>query len=802
MQKQAKRVLAKGLALTLALTMTAGVFPSDRADAAKKPKLSTNKVTVSVKKSKKIKIKNVKAKKVKKLSVSSSKKKIAAVKKNGKTAFTITGKKNGKATVTAKITVKGAKKVKTLKVKVTVTNRKDGEQTTAAPSAAPQTTAPTSPSAVSSASPSVTESAAPSKSESPIPTERAPYVKKALNTNISVTINETAKVENMKPSNARITSTEVAFEDNFENSVIALRDESNPDAGSIVDGVIGDRQCGEKLEISNDGKDGSKCLKVSNRDRSFDGVRIDLENVGNIISKGGTYRFTADVKYGDNATGDSLVFSSERQAVEPSSPEIDNKVYENLDTKDAPTDWTTISGEFTVPDSFFHYAIYLENTYSSGTRSFPDILLDNVKIECLDKVSPIEIKTSLYETYKDVFDYVGTACGIADIMGKETMDFMKSQYNCVTPGNEMKMDAIMKVAAEDASKYLIAVDDVKDNKDYYIPEGYAEDKDNWNGGKAVVPILDFTNVDAILKEAKTSGIKIRMHNLLWHEQNPIHFFQKEYKDARSTPIKKLSVSPETMDKRIEFYIRSVMGHVLNSEYADVIYAWDVVNEYFHSHEANKRTKPTYYEDIYNTYVGVKGEKGVADDKGTQSGMTTEPEYVRLAFEIAHDELVKHNRTDIKLYYNDFNTYQISEDICNLVNYLNYWGKICDGVGMQAHLDLSFPGVKDFKSTLEMFRVNIPDVEIQITELDATMNWNGKTYTDKGETDEMQAAYYYDIMRSILDEKKAGANITGVIFWSLYDGVSWRAAGKPCIFNGLNSPKSAYYAVIDVKNAVK
>lgn len=121
--------------------------------------------------------------------------------------------------------------------------------------------------------------------------------------------------------------------------------------------------------------------------------------------------------------------------------------------------------------------------------------------------------------------------------------------------------------------------------------------------------------------------------------------------------------------------------------------------------------------------------------------------------------------------------------------------------MQSHLDLSYPTVENYKKALEMFRVNIPETEIQITELDATMNYkNGSSY-DKGETDKQQAAYYYDIMKAILQEKQAGANITGIIFWSLYDGVSWRAKGEPCIFNGLNSPKSAYYAVIDAKKAM-
>ena len=100
MRKNIKSILAKTLAVTLVVSMAGVSAPN--ADAAKKPALSTKKVTVTAGKSKKVKIKNVKAKKVKKLTVSTNKKKIVTVKKNGKTAFTIKGIKAGSAKVTAK----------------------------------------------------------------------------------------------------------------------------------------------------------------------------------------------------------------------------------------------------------------------------------------------------------------------------------------------------------------------------------------------------------------------------------------------------------------------------------------------------------------------------------------------------------------------------------------------------------------------------------------------------------------------------------------------------------------------------
>lgn len=37
-----------------------------------------------------------------------------------------------------------------------------------------------------------------------------------------------------------------------------------------------------------------------------------------------------------------------------------------------------------------------------------------------------------------------------------------------------------------------------------------------------------------------------------------------------------------MNKRMEYYIKTVMNHVYTSKYGSCVYAWDVVNEYLHA----------------------------------------------------------------------------------------------------------------------------------------------------------------------------------------------------------------------------
>ena len=115
MRKVTKKWIA-GM-LSLAMVLTAGVVPEQTAGAAaKKMKLSATKVTVKVKQSKKVTVKN--APKKAKISWSSKNKKIAKVSNKGK----ITGVKKGNTKVVAKVVYKKGKKKVTKKLTVKVTD--------------------------------------------------------------------------------------------------------------------------------------------------------------------------------------------------------------------------------------------------------------------------------------------------------------------------------------------------------------------------------------------------------------------------------------------------------------------------------------------------------------------------------------------------------------------------------------------------------------------------------------------------------------------------------------------------------
>ena len=139
-------------ACLLSFALLLGMIPANEVSAAKKVSLSTKKLTVTKGKSKTLKVKNTK-KKVKWKILSG--KKYISLKKKGKVAVSVKGKKKGTAKVQATV---GKKK---LTCKVTVKNVKTSKTTpaspvTAKPTAKPTATPTVAPTATPTAKPTAT----------------------------------------------------------------------------------------------------------------------------------------------------------------------------------------------------------------------------------------------------------------------------------------------------------------------------------------------------------------------------------------------------------------------------------------------------------------------------------------------------------------------------------------------------------------------------------------------------------------------------------------------------------------------
>ncbi len=350
---------------------------------------------------------------------------------------------------------------------------------------------------------------------------------------------------------------------------------------------------------------------------------------------------------------------------------------------------------------------------------------------------PFDKSVTLMNTYGTVFDYMGVCVTSAsNLENVYTVKAIKKHYNSISLENEMKPDHVLG-----GTPRLITIDEAKE-LGYIIPDNYKD---------TMVPRLNFDATDLAMKLCYENGLGLRFHTLVWHSQTPNWFFRTDY--TAGTEF----VSPDVMDARMEFYVRSVMKHVYDSEYSSCVYAWDVVNEYWNADDTN--------------WIAIYGKQN------------HEPSFVKLAFEIADDMLKQYGiRDKVSLVFNDFNTYMNSQHLIAIVDFINSEEKLCDAFGMQAHLDTGYPSTDLFKTTAKKFLDT--GCEVQLTELDVTCK-----------NDATQSNYYYGLMKGILELKKEGGNISGITYWGMGDDRSWRGSQKPLLFSSLGIPKPAYYKVL-------
>ena len=348
---------------------------------------------------------------------------------------------------------------------------------------------------------------------------------------------------------------------------------------------------------------------------------------------------------------------------------------------------------------------------------------------------------TLRSTYGSTYGHVGTCINYSQLTNQSVLNHVKSQYNSITLENEMKPDSLLGGYAN-----KISVSQAK-SMGYYIPDNYKE---------STVPKINFDTVDKVMKICYENGIGMRAHTLVWHSQTPQWFFKNEYSASNGY------VSQSVMDARMEFYIKTVMNHVYSSRYGSCVYAWDVVNEYFHATNSG-------WEAVY----GKCGNR---------------PAFVKRAYQYAYDCLDYYGLSGkVSLFYNDFNTYMEVNDVITMINYINSDKKLCNGVGMQSHVGTTFPSVDYYTQALKSF-MNA-GFEVQITELDTS----SKSISD-------QANYVYQLMKNVNSVKKSGGNISGITLWGISDDVSWISASEyPLLFSSLNVPKDSYYKFIQAYN---
>lgn len=415
---------------------------------------------------------------------------------------------------------------------------------------------------------------------------------------------------------------------------------------------------------------GNQSLFVSNRASSWHGATMQNAE----IKAGKTYNFSVFVFVTSNARIDlSLQYSADGEAAYPGIANAEVYGY----------NWTELKGQIVIPEGVTDIQPYIQCT-SSDTQSF---YIDDFK--CEEEVEDL-VDFSSQLPLKDLFaDYfkIGTAATASEITPQNAKNMVLHHFNSLTPGNELKPDALLDQAASQS-------------------EG-----NNVNPKVRLSPAAK-----TILKFCNDTKIPMRGHVFVWHSQTPDWFFNENFADNGRT------VSREVMSQRMENYIKNVVELVTTS-YPDLnIYAWDIVNEAFHNDQgAMREPGSNYQKEGASRWMEVYG-----DNSFIYEAFTYAKKYIPLG---------------CKMYYNDYNEYIPGkrDGIYNMVKDL-YSKGLCDGIGMQSHLSTQYPSVALYKEALEKYATI--GCDIQITELDITI--------ESGANEETQAQMYkelFDVYRS-------------------------------------------------------
>jgi len=351
---------------------------------------------------------------------------------------------------------------------------------------------------------------------------------------------------------------------------------------------------------------------------------------------------------------------------------------------------------------------------------------------------PVKAAENFLELYKDDF-YMGIALNPSDFNNwNEIGDTITANFNSFTCENEMKPDAVLRQ---------------KESQD-----GLAD------GSTYKDPVVDFSRSNAAILHALENDIKIRFHTLVWHAQTPRWFFTEDYTNEGEY------VSREVMLARMESYIRQVLTY-FDTEYPELIYAVDVVNEAFNG--------PISDENPHGVVEEVDGHANYWFD-------VLGPDYVYYAFYYARQYAPDY----MKLFYNDYNTSSKTQRIIDGLQKIQDEGLI-DGIGMQSHVSIN--DVMDMTLLPTVRAFCRAGYEVQITEFDLGI---GQEATE--ENLEKQARKIKCLMIGLQKLVDNGMPFTAMTFWGYTDRPAsggWRAGEHALLFDEEGNPKRAFYGVL-------
>lgn len=324
---------------------------------------------------------------------------------------------------------------------------------------------------------------------------------------------------------------------------------------------------------------------------------------------------------------------------------------------------------------------------------------------------------------------------------------------------------------------------------------------------------DFTAADALVKFSDENGMHLAGHTLVWHSQTPNWVFEGTHPPSdekaavagyealtiatpRTPPagtnpprrpggfggfqpfnLSGPRASREELLERMREHIHAVVGR-----YKGKVKVWDVVNE-------------------------ALSDNGPAVLRHSPWSAIIGPDFIAKAFEYAHEA-----DPDAILRYNDYGLENPEKrrKLVVLIQALQAQKVPVMAIGTQAHCNVGTTFEAMDQSLTEMASLGLP---IHVTELDVNTSARGQQGTGAdiaanaaatqggqvSDADKKLADAYEGLFKAFMKHEKS---IEIVTFWGVNDAVSWRSQGKPLLFDGTNTPKPAFDAVIAVGASAK
>jgi len=263
--------------------------------------------------------------------------------------------------------------------------------------------------------------------------------------------------------------------------------------------------------------------------------------------------------------------------------------------------------------------------------------------------------------------------------------------------------------------------------------------------------FDFSNADKLVDFAKSHGLKVRGHTLVWHNQNASWV---------------ASGKPTSADllATLDGHIGGVVGH-----FSRQVFAWDVVNEAFNDDGTLRHT--IWYDKPGIGYAG--------------QGWS----YIEHALRVAHKADPR-----AKLFYNDYGAETLgakADGIYAMAKDFKARKVPLDGIGFQCHfiMQMNNPGALGSIET-NFKRFAALGLDIHITELDIRIP----------DATEASLTGQADFYRKFVEICRRLTNCKLIQTWGFTDKHSWipgvfRGMGWALLWDANYQPKPSYRSVL-------